>query len=78
MFFSQNGRWAIGRWADGSSVDGPSADGRRPTPPSFSFGMRGFQQITFFHFRKCYFNALFELIGLFLGLGTPLKSSGTL
>ena len=44
----------------------------------YSFGTRGFQTNAFFHFWKCYFNNFFVFFELFLGLGTPLKSSGTL
>ena len=31
----------------------------------YSFGMRGFQKNTFFHFRKCYVNAFFVFFGYF-------------
>ena len=37
----------------------------------------GFKK-AFFHVRKDYFNTFFKFFELFLGLGTPLKSSGTL
>ena len=37
-----------------------------------------FNKNAFFHFRKCYVLIILCIFWLFLGLGTPLKSSGTL
>ena len=45
---------------------------------SFSFDTRGFQKDTFFHMLMCYSYTFLLFFDNLLGLGTPLKGSGTL
>ena len=76
MVVDGGGGWMV---VDGGPMaDGPSADGRRPSapPPQVSVLVRAdFKKMRFSIFRS---DILMHFLHFFSGLGTPLKSSGTL